>query len=68
MIYQKGLFICFYDCLCLNDYIAYELCPDLILKNYKIKVEDKRKISKSIYINREYDPEHLMNPYLYFKE
>ena len=31
MLYQKGLFVCFYNCLCLKDCIAYELCPDLFL-------------------------------------
>lgn len=69
MIYQKGLFICFYDFLCLNDYIAYELCSSLQLKKLKIAVADKRNILNSIYEkNRKYDPEHLMDPYLIFKE
>lgn len=69
MIYQKGLFICFYDCLCLKDFIAYELCPDLFFTKVCIQKRKKRGILERIYKNyRQYDPEHLMDPYLFFKE
>lgn len=69
MLYQQGLFVCFYDCLCLGDYIAYELNPNFVLTKIKIPKRNKRALLDSIYKkHREYDPEHLMNPYLYFNE
>ena len=69
MLYQKGLFICFYNCLCLKDFIAYELCPDLHIAKVCVKKRKKRSILNNIYKNyRQYDPEHLMDPYLYFNE
>ncbi len=67
MIYQKGLFLCFYDCLCLNDKILYELSPAFIKKD-PILTTNKRTILKEIYRDRKYDYQHLMDPYLYFKE
>ena len=69
MTYQKGLFICFYGCLCLREFIAYELCPDLYLTKIYIKTGNKRSILEDIYKHyRQYDPEHLLDPYLYFNE
>lgn len=69
MLYQKGLFVCFYDCICLKDFIAYELNNSFIWKKIKIPKRNKRSIIKNIYKSkREFDPEHLMDPYLIFKE
>ena len=69
MLYQSGVFVCFYDCVCLRDFIAYELNPAFVLKKIRIHKRNKKSILNSIYKNhREYDPEHLMNPYLYFNE
>ena len=69
MLYQKGLFVCFYDCICLKDFIAYELNPSFVMRKIKIPKRNKRGLLNSIYHNsREYDPEHLMNPYLTFVE
>lgn len=68
MKYQKGLFLCFYDCLCLNSFVFYELNSSIQLRRLIIKKGTKRKILKEIYKERKYDPEHLMDPYLYFKE
>lgn len=69
MLYQKGLFVCFYNCLCLKDFIAYELCPDLFLTKICVGKRKKRQILDGIYRKyRQYDPEHLLDPYLYFKE
>lgn len=30
MLYQSGVFVCFYDCVCLRDFIAYELNPAFV--------------------------------------
>lgn len=69
MLYQKGLFVCFYDCICLKDFVAYELDDSFVLIKVKIPKRNKRSILKNIYKNkREFDPEHLMDPYLIFKE
>mgnify|MGYP003290125183 CR=1 FL=1 len=69
IVYQKGLFVCFYDCLCLKDFIAYELNPDFSFIKLKIAKKNKRSLLNAIYKNnREYDPEHLLNPYLVFNE
>ena len=69
MLYQSGVFVCFYGCVCLRDFVAYELNPAFVLKKIRIPSKDKKRILSSIYANhREYDPEHLMDPYLYFTE
>ena len=67
MIYQKGVLVCFYDCLCLNGVILYELSESFIKKE-PILVANKRNLLNEIYHDRKYDYEHLMNPYLVFKE
>ena len=69
MKYQQGLFIVFYDCISINGEIFYELNKEFKFVNLKIKVSDKDKFLPKIYKDyRFYDPEHLMNPYLYFNE
>lgn len=68
MKYQKGLFLCFYDCICLKDFIVYDLIDDFEIIEFTIPFEIKNTILKKIYEHRRYDPEHLMNPYLFFQE
>lgn len=68
MKYQKGLFVCFYNCICLKDSVFYELNKDIVLTKSIIKVSDKRTILDSIYKERKYDQYHLLNPYVYFTE
>lgn len=69
MKYQDGSFICFYGCLCLKTYICYELCEGLKITKIIIPKNKKRKILNDIYKNhREFDLEHLMDPYKYFNE
>lgn len=68
MVYQQGAFVCFYDCLCINGYILYELINDINIVKKIIPAHSKKKIIKSIYDERQYDQEHLLNPYLYFNE
>ena len=69
MKYQQGLFLVFYECVSLRGRIYFELNPNFKLYKFTIKKEDKRKILESIYQNeREYDLNHLMNPYLFLTE
>ena len=69
MKYQKGLFLCFYNCLCVNSTIWYELNKDASFLKFIIPRRTKRKMLDSIYKEqRQYDPEHLLDPYLTFKE
>ena len=68
MKYQKGVFICFYDCIALKTRICYELNSDIDLYKSLIKTADKKDILKGIYKNRKYDQEHLLDPYLFFTE
>lgn len=69
MRYQQGLFLVFYNCLCINDTLFYELNPEL--KYYVLQFNNAEKINflNKIYKNyRWYDLEHIMNPYLFFNE
>lgn len=68
MKYQKGVFLCFYDCIILNSHICYELNNDININKSIINTSDKRDILRGIYNHRKYDQEHLLNPYLYFTE
>ena len=68
MKYQKGVFVCFYDCIALRTRVCYELNEEIDLNKSIIKTSDKKEILKGIYNNRKYDQEHLMNPYLIFTE
>ena len=69
MYYQAGVFICFYNCICLKDKMFYELIPDISIQKGIIPRNVKRRILGDIYTNhRARDPEHLMNPYLLFNE
>ena len=68
MKYQKGVFICFYDCLCLRNFVAYELIKGISFTSNEINVINKRSILDSIYKERKYSPENLLNPYHYFNE
>lgn len=68
MKYQKGVFVCFYNCVCLGSRIFYELNKNLQLTTFDVGFMQKKKLIKEIYKRRRYDPEHLMNPYLFFTE
>lgn len=69
MKYQKGVFLVFYGCICVNDTIFYQLNNKFKLLKVKINKMNKRIYLEKIYKNyRFYDPEHLMKPYLYFNE
>ena len=68
MKYQKGVFLCFYDCLCLKSYVCYELNKLIYTRKARLKYKYKREMLKALYEQRRYDPEHLMDPYLLFKE
>ena len=69
MKYQKGVFLVFYGCICVNDTIFYQLNNKFKLLKLKINKMNKRIYLEKIYKNyRFYDPEHLMKPYLYFNE
>lgn len=68
MKYQKGVFICFYDCIAIKNRICYELNRDIGLHESIIRTRDKKDILKGIYNHRKYDQEHLLNPYLFFTE
>jgi hypothetical protein len=68
MKYQKGSFLCFYDCICLKNFICYELNNDIDLDKSEISTLKKRTILEEVYKDRKFDPEHLMNPYLFFNE
>lgn len=69
MKYQKGLFILFYNCLCIGDIILYELSPYLGLNKNVISHKDKANELKKIYQNnREYTMDYLLNPYKIFNE
>lgn len=69
MKYQKGLFVVFYDCLCICDKILYELSPYLSLKKTRIKYSDKKYELKKIYQDhREFTLDYLLNPYKIFNE
>lgn len=68
MKYQKGVFICFYNCIALKTRICYELNEDIDLNKNIIKTSDKVDILKGIYNSIKYDQEHLLNPYLIFTE
>lgn len=69
MKYQKGVFLVFYGCICVNDTIFYQLNNKFKLLKLKINKMNKRIYLEKIYKKyRFYDPEHLMKPYLYFNE
>lgn len=69
MKYQKGVFLVFYGCICVNDTIYYQLNNKFKLLRLKINKTNKRVYLEKIYKKyRFYDPEHLMKPYLYFNE
>ena len=68
MKYQKGLFICFYDCICLKDIIVYNLIQELKIMEFIIPVKHKNKILNKINSHKRYDYNHLMNPYLFFQD
>ncbi len=69
MRYQKGVFLVFHDCLCLDGCIYFELNPNFSLHQCEIMPEGKSAIRKEIARNHPgKDYEHLMNPYLYFQE
>lgn len=69
MKYQKGVFLVFYGCICVNDTIYYRLNNKFKLLRLKINKTNKRVYLEKIYKKyRFYDPEHLMKPYLYFNE
>ena len=71
MKYQKGSFIYFYgdDFVIFNNDFLYEFTYGLKIKKYIIECSDKNSLLS--YINsfyREYDKDHLMNPYKIFSE
>lgn len=68
MKYQKGVFVCFYDCLIIGERIFYELDPFITITKKEIMFEDKLILLSGIYKERTYDLERLMDPYLVFKE
>lgn len=69
MIYQKGKFLVFYSCIALKGRILYELNHTFVPRKYVIPPEAKTALLTDIYQNhRSIDPEHLMNPYLFFQE
>ena len=69
MKYQKGLFVLFYDCLCIYDKILYELSPYLSLKKIRIAYSDKNDELKKLYQeHREHTLDYLLNPYKVFNE
>ena len=69
MKYQKGVFLVFYGCICVNDTIYFRLNNKFKLLRLKINKTNKRVYLEKIYKKyRFYDPEHLMKPYLYFNE
>lgn len=73
MKYQDGAFLFFQSCVIVNGHILmpyevgkiikYTISPDS--KSYLNKVSIYQKIVER---HRQYDYEHLMNPYLYFSE
>lgn len=71
MRYQQGAFLyfCGEDLVVFNNRIFYELSPDIRFTKWVIFGSDKNDIKTYIYKNyREYDINHLMDPYLLFKE
>lgn len=69
MNYQAGAFICFTDCIIFNKKVFYEFNNELQINKIFVKHAYKTLILSDIYKNyRERDPEHLMNPYLFFNE
>ena len=69
MVYQKGLFVAFTNCVSLKGRIFCELNQNLNFIQLSINPEIKDNIRKEIYEKyRDYDINHLMDPYLIFKE
>ena len=68
MKYQKGLFICFHNCLSLNGKICYELSNLRFIK-LVLQPEVKDSFLSEISNNfRQFDSNHILDPYLIFKE
>ena len=69
MKYQKGLFLCFYNCIVLGGHIYYELSNNFKMIKLIIKPEDKDNILDEIRRETpEYDSNHILDPYQIFRE
>ena len=69
MKYQSGVFLMFYRCVSLQDRIYYEFNPYFSLVKTYIRKLNKHFVLSEIFNNyREHDLNHLMDPYLIFKE
>ena len=69
MKYQSGVFLMFYQCVSLQDRIYYEFNPYFSLVKTYIRKSNKHFVLSEIFNNyREHDLNHLMDPYLIFKE
>lgn len=69
MKYQKGVFVVFYDCICIKGEFLYELSRGFRLGHDLIKKVEKEKELNELFKNsRQYTMDYLMDPYKIFRE
>lgn len=66
---QKGVFLLLRNCLALKGIIHFELCVDLVIREFIIPADKKDGIRKKLQQEYpQYSWESLMNPYLGFEK
>ena len=69
MKYQQGMFVVFYDCICIKGKIMYEFNHTFNHKKLSISKTRKKTLLDLIYSTYPYYTlSHLMEPYIYFNE